>query len=178
MSYAGKLLVATPNLRSDPNFHRTVVYCYDQTDDIVAGLTLNRPSTKKVSDIFSGAQEPYSGAYAETLYRGGPVSEQSLLLLHTDDWQSKNTMHIGNQLCLSSDKFMFEKMSTGNVPNAYRFFYGITSWHPTQLENEITKHKAWLTTEANYSIVFNYEQEDQWVKAVDQTSKNLFDQYL
>jgi len=69
-------------------------------------------------------------------------------------------------------------MATGNVPNAYRFFYGITSWHPTQLENEITKHKAWLTTEANYSIVFNYEQEDQWVKAVDQTSKNLFDQYL
>ena len=178
MSWIGKLLVATPNLRTDPNFHRTVIYIYDEGPDIVAGLTLNRPSTKKVSDIFASSQEPYSGAYTETLYRGGPVSEQSLLMMHTDDWQSQNTMQIGNQLCLSSDKFMFEKMQTGNLPNAHRFFYGISSWHPVQLENEIQKHKSWLTTDASYSIVFNYEGEDQWNKALEHTSKNLFDQYI
>lgn len=178
MSYAGKLLVATPNLSQDSNFRRSVVYIYDQNPDIVVGLTLNKPTSRKVSDIFASPQEPYSGAYTETLYRGGPVSEQSLLMMHTDDWQSQNTMHIGNNLCLSSDKFMFEKMATDNLPNAHRFFYGISSWHPAQLENEIIQHRAWLTTEATYSIVFNYEGEDQWTKALDLTSKNLFDQYL
>ena len=178
MSFKGKMLVATPNLSRDPNFKRSVVYIYDETPDMIVGLTLNKPSDKKVSDLFASTQEPYSGAYAEPLFKGGPVSEQSLLLLHTDDWQSQNTMHIGNQLCLSSDKFMFEKMQTGNIPNAYRFFYGISSWHPVQLENEIHTHRAWLTTDANYSIVFNYEGEDQWSKALDHTSKNLFDQYI
>ena len=90
-SFRGKLLIAKPNVMKDPHFAKSVVYIYEQTDKVCVGLVLNKPSYMNVGDIQTMRGVHNSGANGH-LYRGGPVSEQSLMLLHTDDWYSTNTI--------------------------------------------------------------------------------------
>ena len=50
-SFKGKLLVAKPHVMKDPHFQKSVVYIYEQTDKVVIGLILNKPSYMNVADI-------------------------------------------------------------------------------------------------------------------------------
>lgn len=49
-SLRGRLLVAEPTL-ADPNFHRTVVYLIDHSDEGSLGVVLNRPSGTPVHAV-------------------------------------------------------------------------------------------------------------------------------
>ena len=177
MNYKGKLLVATPELTRDPTFAKSVVYIYEHNEDVVIGLMLNKPTDYKVNEIVRFDDYSFSGVY-EKLYRGGPVARQSVILLHTDEWYSSNTLQIGNGLAISSDETMFEKLSMGNEPDQCRLLAGVSSWHPTQLEQEINEWKAWLVTEPDPSIFFHKDGDEQWNKAILQTSQQMFDQYF
>lgn len=177
--YKGKLLIATPALDRDIYFSKSVVYVYEETPQQILGLVVNKQSNVKVSDLFqSRSPQSYSGAYDYTLYKGGPVSQQSLLLLHTDGWSSTNTIDIGNNLCLSSDELMFEKIEMGNVPDDFRFISGIARWNPMQLHTEINQYGAWLETDALYTTVFGYDGEEQWLNAIEFSSRKTFDKYF
>ena len=137
-NFKGKLLVAKPNVMKDPHFQKSVVYIYEQTEKVVIGLILNKPSYMKVGDIQSMRGESNSGA-AGSLYRGGPVSEQSLLLLHTAEWQSTNTIKATHGNCISSDELMLDKIASNNVPNCWRLMSGMSTWVVPQLQAEIYK---------------------------------------
>jgi putative transcriptional regulator len=177
--YKGKLLIATPALDRDPYFIKSVVYIYEETPHEVLGIVLNKPTDLKVFQLF-GKQtaESYSGAYDYTVYKGGPVSQQSLLLLHTDGWYSSNTIDIGNDMCLTSDELMFEKIAMGNVPDDFRFVSGIARWTPLQLQNEIVQYRAWLETDAIYTNVFMSDGTEQWMNAINHSSQQTFDKYF
>jgi putative transcriptional regulator len=177
MNYKGKLLVATPELKRDPTFKQSVVYIYEHNEEVVLGMILNKPTDFKVNEIVRMEGYNFSGVY-DKLYKGGPVSPQSCILFHTDEWYSSNTMQIGNGLALSSDEMMFEKLSMGNEPDQCRLMAGVSSWHPQQLEEEIHKWKAWLVAEADPSIFFHKDGIEQWNKAIMLTSQQIFDQYF
>lgn len=176
--FKGKLLIATPTLDRDPYFIRSVVYIYEETPEQILGVVLNKKTDLSVSHLFHRSAEPYSGAFDYTVYKGGPVSQQSLLLLHTDGWYSSNTIDIGNNLCLSSDEVMFEKISQGNTPDDFRFVSGIARWTPMQLQNEIVQYRAWLETDAIYTNVFGCDGDEQWSNAMEFLSRKTFDKYF
>lgn len=176
-SFKGKLLVAKPHVMKDPHFAKSVVYVYEQTEKVCIGLILNKPSYMNVADIQSMRGEPNSGA-AGSLYRGGPVSEQSLLLLHTDDWMSTNTIKATHGNCISSDELMLEKMAHNNMPKCWRLMSGMSTWLVPQLQAEIYKHKAWLVVEPNQEIFYNFDNEDQWQAGINLASKRLVDDFF
>ena len=171
--YRGKLLVARPHILRDPMFAESVVYLYEQRDNMVLGLVLNKPSRMSIEDLQAMRGIRNSGALGK-LYRGGPVSDQSLLLLHTDEWQSTNTLPVGNKLCLSSDELMLDKLADGNLPNGYRLMSGMSSWSGPQLYTEINKHKAWLVIEPSSTIFFDCDDgNDQWKSAIQLASSRI-----
>ena len=176
-NFKGKLLVAKPGVMKDPHFAKSVVYIYEQTDKVVIGLILNKPSYMNVGDIQTMRGAVNSGA-AGHLYRGGPVSEQSLLLLHTDDWYSTNTIPATHGNAISSDELMLEKMAHNNMPKCWRLMSGMSTWLVPQLQSEIYKHKAWLVVEPNLDIFYNYDNEDQWEAGVSLASSRLMDEYF
>ena len=176
-NFKGKLLVAKPGVMKDPHFAKSVVYIYEQTDKVVIGLILNKPSYMNVGDIQTMRGSHNSGA-AGHLYRGGPVSEQSLLLLHTDDWYSTNTIPATHGNAISSDELMLEKMAHNNMPKCWRLMSGMSTWLVPQLQSEIYKHKAWLVVEPNLDIFYNYDNEDQWEAGVSLASSRLMDEYF
>ena len=176
-SFKGKLLVAKPHVMKDPHFMKSLVYIYEQTDKVVIGLILNKPSYMNVADIQTMRGAVNSGATG-SLYRVGPVSEQSLLLLHTNEWMSTNTIQATHGNCITSDELMLEKMASNNMPNCWRLMSGMSTWIVPQLQAEIYKHKAWLVVEPNQEIFYNFDEEEQWKAAVDLASSRMMEDYF
>lgn len=163
----GTLLVAPP-AQKDDYWEHSVIFVYERTPASIVGLLLNKPSERFVTELATHHGHRYTGP--ECLYTGGPVNPSSLIMLHTDDWTSKNTMHIKDNIMISSDRDMIERLSTGDAPRKWKLFLGMTVWAPMQLEGELkgtppwNKKKSWITAPASESILFGKDHERVWKK--------------
>lgn len=175
--FKGKLLVANPQTMRDPRFAESVVYIYEQSNDVILGLILNKKSKMTLADLHAMRGYHNSGACGY-LYKGGPVSEQSLLLLHTDDWISTNTIIATHGNCISSDELMLEKMVSNNMPHSWRLMSGISTWTLPQLQAEVYAHNAWLVVEPNAEIFYSYDEEEQWKSAIQLASSQMVDSFF
>ena len=184
MSRRGKILIANPAMPKTNPFYKSVIYLYvDDASTGSVGLVLNKPSGIPVQKVFYDNKATYPPP-EKSVYMGGPVNPNAICILHTDEWQSQNTMVAGNNLLVSSDQLMFLKMSQGNEPVHWRITIGISSWSPGQLDMELAgqfpynnAHK-WLTATPTESILFEYDGEEQWSKALELCSKQTIDQWI
>jgi len=180
-SRVGKLLIANPNFPEDSPFHKNVIYLHDDQPGGTFGVRLNQPygTVSRFCD-HSGIMFPDMNPM---MHAGGPVNPSAVIILHTNEWQSSNTTQTNQGLAISSDAHMFHKMSTGNEPVYWRAFQGMCAWRPGQLDKELNgdhpyNKSMWLLAEPNDDVIFNYDNSDQWVMAVDlcsqQTIANFF----
>jgi putative transcriptional regulator len=181
--YVGKVLIAHPNLNQDEPFHRTVIYIYQHDPEKgTIGVITNKKSRFSVADLAADKNIPF-GDTSKFLYHGGPVNQQALVMLHTDDWTSSNTAPAGRKLCVSSDEFMIEKLSTGNEPAHWRMFGGMAAWGPGQLEAELSgtwpyrSENSWLIAKAPEQLLFGTDGDKQWQKCFEISSAQMFAQY-
>jgi putative transcriptional regulator len=183
-SRVGNLLIAHPNLSPNDFFYKTVVYVY--LDDAVEGtraIVLNMPSVLTIREICEKRDIDYPDR-DERIYQGGPVAGEAVVMLHTDEWQSRNTTTAGPGYLLSSDFDMFEKLAEHNRPAYYRVFAGIASWAPGQLDMELAgdfpykSANSWLIARANDDIMFEYEGYYQWDKALELAGQQMFDSFI
>ena len=184
MSRVGKILIAHPNLPSSDWFHKTVIYIYtEKEEDGTLGLCLNMPSRTRLKDLCADKGIIYPEGYTY-VNLGGPVSQSSVIMLHTDEWASANTIEGGPGYRLSSDLQMFESLSLGDQPAYWKVFSGLCAWGPNQLDMELAgkfpydNKNSWLTATANDDILFNYDGEEQWEKAVELSSQQMIDSYF
>lgn len=172
MSMRGKLLIAHPNVPSESPWHKTVIFLYDDNPKGHLGVVLNVRSKYTIKDLCNQKGILYDNGL-RPIYTGGPVSQESIVMLHTNEWQSTNTMNVGAQLRLSSDELMFQKIAYGDVPAYYRVFGGISAWTAGQLDMELqgrfpyTASNSWLIADANDELVFEYSDEEQWTQALE-----------
>ena len=177
----GTLLVAPP-AQEDEFWYKTVVFIYEQNKNSTIGLVLNKPSDRSVQELAEHHGFNYNGS--DLLYIGGPVNPNALVMLHTEDWACSNTMQIGSDFRVSSDKTMLERLCKGDTPRKWRLFLGMSGWGPHQLEGEIagvppwTKKKAWLTAPASESIMFGNEPTKVWKKAIDLAAETAVQNYF
>ena len=183
-SRVGKLLIAHPNLPKDNWFCRTVVYIYNESPQQgTLGVTLNVPTTTPFKRLCYDKGVIYPSENP-SVFKGGPVSEQSIVILHSDEWHSQNTIQAGPNYRLSSDEFMFERLSLGDTPVYWRPFLGLTAWAPGQLDAELTgtfpytAANSWLICDATDDILFNYTGEEQWKAAVELCSHQMINQFF
>tara|TARA_B100000212_G_C27371979_1_gene532995 strand:+ start:280 stop:825 length:546 start_codon:yes stop_codon:yes gene_type:complete len=173
--FKGKLLVAKPHTMRDPYFQKSVIYVYEQQQEVVIGLILNKRSGMSLADVHKLRGAVGNSGVNAPLYRGGPVSEQSLLLLHTAEWQSTNTIQATHGNAVTSDELMLEKLATNNLPSCWRLMSGMSTWTLPQLQNEVYRNKSWLIIEPNQDIFYNYEGEEQWKASVDLASQRMME---
>lgn len=176
MNYQGKLLVAHPMLNDF--FHRAVIFIYqDDPRTGTAGVILNKPTRTTVQDVIGQRGITYEGS--EHVYKGGPVNEGAILLLHDDNWYGSNTFQIGNTgLAITSDDIMIHKLAAHNGPNAWRMCMGLSGWHPGQLQKEINSRYGWLLCDADPTIVFAKDGERQWNLALQQCANQKINSYF
>lgn len=178
----GTLLVAPP-AQEDEFWAKSVVFLYEQNPSSIVGLALNKPSERTLSELAEHHGLEYDGD--ELLYTGGPVNPSALVMLHTDEWACGNTMQIGDNYRVSSDRTMLKRICSGDRPRKWRLFLGMSGWTPHQLEGELTgtppwsKKKAWLTTPmATEEIVFGNDPDTIWEKSIDSVAASMVQNYF
>lgn len=176
MSLKGKILIAHPSSR-DGIFTKSVVYLYQNDENGSIGLVLNKVTNWTLANVMKNRDYLYSGS--EVIYKGGPVNESAMVMLHTDDWYSSNTMPVSDGLAISSDQFMLQKIAMQNTPTHWKMYTGMAGWAPRQLEAELKRKHGWLVAELPYpEFVFEKTGESLWMKAIDlcgqQTISNYF----
>lgn len=176
----GTLLIAHPLMK--PNlFSKSVVMIIESHNRLYKGLIVNKKSTYYVKDVFGECEHTQTGQ--SNLYKGGPVNPAAIIMLHSNEWYSSNTMQIGSKLAISSDPTMVEKLSLDNVPFNYKIISGISHWTESQLKNELSstaEHKPYWLILDNYdpALLFDSSQETTWETAIDLYSQNMFDQFF
>lgn len=176
MSRVGKILIANPTMPKENPFAKSVIYIYaDDSRQGTVGVIINKPSHTSVQKLCYDHRVTYPSR-GPMVHMGGPVNPSAMILLHTDDWNSQNTAHAGNNLLISSDKLMFLKLAEGNEPCYWRMIVGFSSWAVGQLDMEIkgqfpySKEHRWLTADPSEDILFAYDGEEQWDKALELAS--------
>jgi putative transcriptional regulator len=177
----GTLLIAHPKF-TQGIFGRSVVLITEHHSQGSVGFILNKPTQFKVKDIIDSI---YVQQIREMLvHSGGPVNPRAVCLLHSDEWYSLNTMHICSGISLTSDRKMIDKFNTDNTPEDFIFSVGMATWHPGQLENELSennasRHPLWLTTELDdYRMIFNCSKNHLWNKCLDICTRKIVSQYF
>lgn len=172
---AGNLLVAHPNLRSGV-FTRSVVLITEASEQGHVGVVLNKVSSYNMRQVaLSQEIELHTD---EMLYTGGPVNKHALIMVHSGEWYSSNTMPVNQDISISSDALMIEKISMGNAPIDFRFCGGTSAWHQGQLEDEIQHHNSWLVIPSNRSLVFDGDGHAQWEQAVATASSLTINEFF
>lgn len=183
MNRQGQLLIAHPNLPHNNPFYKSVIYIFEDDQVGTQGIILNKPTNYSVNS-FIETQGFTMGLSPEKMRFGGPVSSKMVFMLHTDDWESASSSPVGKGLMISCDDFMLEKMAMGYQPGLWRMMVGVCAWQPGQLDMEMQGVKpyrpenSWLTADANDNILFGYDGEKQWEKAVALSSKQMINSYF
>ncbi len=175
MSRVGRFLIARPTVNLG-FFSKSIVYIYEDSANGTAGIALSSPSALTLRDLVLQKRGQYSGS-DRPIYRGGPVSVSAIMMLHSDDFVSTNTLHTGAGFDVSSDDLMIEKLVSGAEPTYFRLVAGGSVWAPGQLDTEIAKG-CWLVSDLDPEIVFGLEREEQWTAAIESAGSQIIARYF
>lgn len=173
---SGSLLIAHP-VHAHRENREHVVYITESTSASTMGLTLNNLSTYNLQVIMDQKGIDWYGP--SELYTGGEYNAHALIMLHSNEWFSSNTIDVNNNLALSSDGVMIEKMEMGNTPEWYRLFVGCKGWEPAELGHELKgKNPKWLLLAKPSQVLIELSDENLWDNAVAEYSQDVFDSYF
>ena len=99
------------------------------------------------------------------MYWGGPVNENKILILHSQEYKNETTENFEN-LSISSDyKILFE-IADKKGPKKSLVILGISSWGPGQLEGEM-EIEEWVLSEMNTDLIFEKDNARKWLNAIN-----------
>jgi putative transcriptional regulator len=147
MSFAGRLLVATP-LIQDPNFLHSVVYLYaHDPEEGTAGVILNRPTEEPTVEHLPDWRSVL--AAPPIVFWGGPVASTSGVVLMVESGEVK----------------LAEDPEPPPGPVRARLFVGQAGWGAGQLETEIAEG-AWIVTDATADDVLVPFPDGLWSRVL------------
>jgi putative transcriptional regulator len=170
----GSFLVASPELK-DPNFSRTVVLVLRHDTNGTIGIVINRVTTlspaKTFPEIAAGI-----GAYAGTLYRGGPVGPTRLLFLVRGlAAATVQGPEIIDKVFLSGDPESLPEIARlAAGPSELRMYAGHAEWTAGQLEAEV-KRGGWRVVPATADQVFSDSLGKLWEQLLEQGDEVIVD---
>ena len=172
MNLVGNLLIAPPAVKG--NFwHKTVIMVTEHHSQGSVGLVLNKRSSLTIENFGNQLGIPLNiDGY---VYQGGPINQQSLSFLHSNDWQCKNTLRINEFFSLSSADDILPRLSIGDCPKYWRMFLGMAGWGVNQLLCELKgvepwkKEHSWCYCKPDLDLVFETDQKEQWCNALDRS---------
>ena len=178
------LLIAPPGL-PDPRFRNTVLML---THDHASGsfaLCVNKPTRWCLDDVMTAAEMDLEHVPRVPIYWGGPVSPQSLWMMHSAEWSTAKTVKLDAQWAMTSDNEMFQHLADGDFPQQFRIVMGYCSWTPGQLQLELEgrppyhKQHSWLVAH-NLGAEWLFEQapEDIWANATTVSGHQAVDTWL
>lgn len=164
-------LIAMPGL-SDELFGRSVVFMCEHSERGALGLIINKPGDILLPRLFEKVDLALArdDLAAQPVFQGGPVQTERGFVLHdavSDDGEGvyASTLSIPGGLEMTTSRDVLEAMALGAGPKRVFVSLGYASWAKGQLESEISEN-AWLTVEADPSIIFEAPVEQRYERAM------------
>lgn len=164
--FAGKLLIAMPHLDDSP-FEQSVVLMCSHDEEHAFGVIINKPiEGLSVDEVMAEADLEGSDYAADSpVFFGGPVDMQRGAVLHSLDYQTKDTFMIAEGIGLTASEEALEIICDPiRAPRLCMLVMGHAGWGPNQLDDEI-KRNAWLSIPSAPELVFG-EADDCWTGAL------------
>jgi putative transcriptional regulator len=164
-SFAGRLLVASPDLR-DPFDHAVVMLAQHDRKGAL-GLVINRPITRRPIATVLGALGLDAAGITDSIviFLGGPVSPNIAFALHSTDYRLPDTMEIDGRMALTQAAAVLRDLGHGNGPKRSLIAFGYAGWAPHQLDDEIARG-AWVVAPADPGLVFDTDRAKVWSEAM------------
>jgi len=156
------LLIAMPSM-DDPNFDHTVTLICQHDEEGAFGVTINRPLEVTIGELLAQLDIELNDIQLSNrvAMSGGPVQSEQGFILHNTNRVWESTLHIAENLSITSSKDILTDIAAGNGPDQFLLVLGCAGWSPGQLEEEI-KENSWLTCVANNSILFDMPYPHRW----------------
>ncbi|MEP4532091.1 MAG: YqgE/AlgH family protein [Cyclobacteriaceae bacterium] len=153
----GDLLISEPYL-PDPNFERTVIYLCEHDENGSFGFVLNREAPDSLDNLIG------VNGFDTPVYVGGPVQQDTLHFLHSDDLHLETNKEISEGVHWGVDfDGLIDAIENKTLdPGKVRFFVGYSGWSDGQLMDEI-KAKSWIVfKQAGKHLVFDTDPASLW----------------
>lgn len=160
----GKILISEPFL-CDHLFGRSVILLIDHTIDGTMGLVMNKPLPIRLNDLL----KEVNCEERIPLYKGGPLSTDTLFYLHTLE-NISGALPISQGFYLNGDFEAIKRyLKEGNpVRGRIRFFLGYAGWDSGQLTEEIEEN-TWLVGKQNISLLMDESASGElWKSSLSQ----------
>ncbi len=159
-SLKGTFLISNSTLKEE-NFNETVVLIIDHNRDGAFGLIVNRLlDHKKLGDLLPGLQKK---AAQKRIYEGGPVRQEVLFVLYSDESENFQGTEIIPGVYMSNNYDYIEIFAQDEIP--FHIYQGYAGWAPGQLESELAG-KTWAVIPATREIVFHQDPHQVWREAL------------
>ena len=169
-------LVASKTMK-DPRFKNTVIVMLDNDEKGALGLVVNKPLASVPLSSLIHKSRKTTATQKELfnvkipVYWGGPVNENKILILHSQEYKNETTKNFKN-LSISSDyKILFE-IADKKGPKKSLVILGISSWGPGQLEGEM-ELDGWVLSEINADLIFEMHNSKKWLNAINSSFISL-----
>tara|TARA_B100001123_G_C14959857_1_gene887212 strand:- start:105 stop:740 length:636 start_codon:yes stop_codon:yes gene_type:complete len=163
-------LVANETMR-DPRFKNTVIAMLDNDETGAWGLVINKPlASVPLSSLVHKSRKTTTEQkklfdVKIPVYWGGPVNENKILILHSQEYQNETTKKFKN-LSISSDYEILFEIADKKGPEKSLVILGISSWGPGQLEGEM-EIETWVLSEINTDLIFKMDNNKKWPNAIN-----------
>jgi putative transcriptional regulator len=164
-SFAGQLLIASPDLR-DPFDHAVIIMAQHDRNGAL-GIVINRPIARRsIATILAALGADAAGVTDSVLvFLGGPVSPNIAFALHSIEYRRPHTMDIDGRVALSDAAEVLRDIGLGQGPKRSLIAFGYAGWAPHQLDDEIDRG-AWITAPENPALVFDADRGKLWNEAL------------
>jgi putative transcriptional regulator len=161
----------------DPYFNRSVLFMCEHDKDGAMGLIVNKPfkdpTLKQLFETFYDDSNEILNS-VEQVYFGGPVLVERGIVLHSGEYNFKDSIKISKDFFISSHKKTLEDILAKKGPKLNRLLLGHAGWTSGQLEREI-ENGDWLVQETNPNFIFNMPVDKMWEVAISSFSIDIAD---
>ena len=165
-SFKNNFLVAK-NENTDSKFNKSVIILLEHDEKGAIGFVVNKslgeyPLSSLVSknDMIKETDIIKLGKLKAPIFWGGPLDENKIFVLHSNDYSSKSTK-IYSSLSVSNDLQILIDISEKKGPKKSLILIGISAWIDGQLEGELERNQ-WSLAEFNLDLIFNEKNNNKW----------------
>lgn len=154
-----------PSLQDEDFSHSVTLICHHDEEGAM-GIVINQPLQLSVAELFNDAgfateKIEYPAA---SVWHGGPVRPDHVFALHGADQDWENTLHIGDDLRLTTSADFLDALEAGKKMGNFLLAMGFAGWAPSQLEYEMSEN-SWLYAAADKQVIFETAVQKRWQAA-------------
>ena len=165
-SMKGHLLLSMPHM-ADPYFSRSVVFICEHDSNGAMGLIVNKTfEDKGIKAIYPDLviNDTHVKENFSPIYFGGPVSLERVIIIHSSDFLTDDTLQMNSKFSITSNNVIMEASKAAEEPREYRLMQGYAGCGRGKMDRGI-ENGDWLFQTTDPDFLFHLGDDRKWLEA-------------